>query len=187
MKLRLSGAVRLVLAAFLPTLVSLLGFGVPIPRTPSMGQSRSAKPPRQMRAEVTNPVVSWTMSLRPVDAVRQHGAFRITRRMVCGCAVVEVAGRLDLRSSFTLRESLISIMNSGSLPMLVDLTDVNFIDSTGLGVLAVLARHPKLDLADLAIVCPEGRVRTTLRIAGLDQVISVYPTQGQALRDEVAA
>jgi anti-anti-sigma factor len=69
----------------------------------------------------------------------------------------------------------------------VDLSDVEFIDSTGLGVLAVAARHPGLDVADLVLVAGEGSVSRSLRLAGLDRVISVYPTQDHMLLGKAAA
>jgi anti-sigma B factor antagonist len=104
-----------------------------------------------------------------------------------GPAIVQVTGRLDLYSSLGLRESLFSILDSGAPPVLVDLTDVDFIDSTGLGVIAVLARHPKVDPAEIAIICPDGRVRRTLTLVGIDQSISVYATLDEAVEQEAAA
>jgi hypothetical protein len=41
--------------------------------------------------------------------------------------------------------------------------------------------------ADRAIVCPEGRARSTLRMAGVDQYISVYATRHVAPAEEAAA
>ena len=128
------------------------------------------------------------MSLRPSGATCARDDFRIKRQgLEGGAVVVEVAGELDLCSSHTLREHLDFVVDSGATTVVVDLTRLSFIDSTGLGVLAVLARRPGFDAVDLAIVCPEGRIRRRLRTTGLDRVLPVYPTQGQGLRGETAA
>jgi anti-sigma B factor antagonist len=127
------------------------------------------------------------MSQYPIDSICRDGDLMITSRMTNGSAVIEVAGRLDLNTSNCLRESLMRIVDSGTASVTVDLSDVEFIDSTGLGVLAVAARHPRLDVADLVLVAGEGSVRRSLRLAGLDRVISVHPTQDHMLLDEVAA
>jgi anti-sigma B factor antagonist len=127
------------------------------------------------------------MRLFPAGGVRRRGEFRVSRRTVHDSTIVEVAGRLDLCSSCTLRESLISAVDSGAAKVLIDLSGVEFIDSTGLSVLAVVARHPRHGVTDLAIVCPEGRVREALRAAGLDQVIPVRSTKDAALAEEAVA
>jgi anti-sigma B factor antagonist len=128
------------------------------------------------------------MSLQLSTATRTRDDFRIKRQgLESGAVVVEVAGKLDLCSSHTLREHLEFVVSSGAATVVVDLTRLSFIDSTGLGVLAVLARRPGFHAVDLAIVCPEGRIRGRLRATGLDRVMPVYSTQGQALRGETAA
>ena len=106
------------------------------------------------------------------------------RRSQGGAVVVAVAGELDLCSSQTLREHLTAAADAGASTIVVDLGELSFIDSTGLGVLALLARRLTPAAADLVIVCPEGRVRGLLAMTGLDRFIPVYPTRGEALRGE---
>ena len=68
--------------------------------------------------------------------------------------------------------------------MLVDLSELRFIDSTGIGVLAMAARRLALEVG-LAIVCPEGRVCGLLAMTGLDRVVPIFPTRSEALCSEV--
>ena len=112
--------------------------------------------------------------------------FHIRRTALAdGAIVVAVAGELDLCSSHTLREALLAAADSGAASIVVDLSELSLIDSTGLGVLALLARRLTLASVDLAIVCPEGRVCGLLTQTGLDRAIPVYPTGGEALRPAV--
>ncbi len=120
--------------------------------------------------------------------MRASDGFRIKRlRLGDGAVVVEVAGELDLCSSHTFREHLAGATDSGAAAVVVDLTGISFIDSTGLSVLAVQARRAALDGPALAVVCPEGRVRKVLTMTGLDRVIPVYATRGKAQRSEALA
>ncbi len=116
------------------------------------------------------------------------GDFRIRRTAPAdGAIVVAVAGELDLCSSHTLRETLLAAADSGAASIVVDLSELSLIDSTGLGVLALLARRAAPAAAELVIVCPEGRVSRLLTLSGLDQVVPVYATRGAALRGEAVA
>ena len=128
------------------------------------------------------------MNVRAGCAAQASDDFCVLRSpLEGGGVVVAVAGELDLCSSQTLGEHLTAAADSGARPMLVDLSDLRFIDSTGLGVLALLARRLTPAAADLMIVSPEGRVRGLLAMTGLDQVIPVHPTRGEALRSDALA
>ena len=123
------------------------------------------------------------MSSRADWAAQASDDFRIRRTTLeDGAIVVAAAGELDLCSSQTLREHLTAAADSGAASIVVDLSELSLIDSTGLGVLALLARRLTLESVDLAIVCPECRTRGLLAMTGLDRFIPVYPTRGEALR-----
>jgi len=114
--------------------------------------------------------------------------FRIERlRLGDGAEVVQVAGELDLCSTHTFKEHLASAVDSDAAVVVVDLTEISFIDSTGLSLLAVQARRAALGGPVLAVVCPDGRVRKLLTMTGLDQVVPVYSTRAAALRGATLA
>lgn len=125
------------------------------------------------------------ISLRADRAAPGLDDFRIRRvPLEGGGVVVEVAGELDICSSYTLREKLVAAEVSRAAPLVVDLSKLSFIDSTGLGVLAMLGRRFALE-DGLAIVCPNGRARRSLALAGLEQLIPVFHTRSEALGSEV--
>ena len=95
--------------------------------------------------------------------------------------VLEVAGEVDVYTGPTLRDRISDLLDTGSHQLVIDLGKVDFIDSTGLGVL-VGVRNRALELGGgLDLVCSHERVLKLLRITGLDQVFSVYPTVDDAL------
>jgi anti-sigma B factor antagonist len=120
------------------------------------------------------------IGVRTGRAMHGRDDFRIRRERLDDGVVLEVSGRLDICSSHTLREKLALAAVSGASRLVVDLSELRFIDSTGIGVLAMAARRLALE-AGLAIVCPEGRVCRTLALAGLDRVAPIYTTRSEAL------
>ena len=127
------------------------------------------------------------ISVRPGRATQGRDDFRIGQvRLEDGGVVVEVSGELDICSSHTLREKLTAASVLSASRLVVDLSELRFIDSTGIGVLAMAARRLALEVG-LAIVCPEGRVCRTLTLAGLDRVVPIFTTRSEALCSEEAA
>lgn len=120
--------------------------------------------------------------------MRGSDGFRIKRLWLGdGAVVVQVAGELDLCSSLTFRAHLASAMDSGAAAVVVDFTEISFIDSTGLGALGVQAHRAALHGPVLAVVCPEGRIRKLLTMTGLDRIAPVYSLRDAALRGVTVA
>ena len=84
--------------------------------------------------------------------------------------VVSVQGELDIASAPRLREAVIDVVTSGHAEVIVDLDGVDFIDSTGLGVLVGALKRTRTHGGDLRIVCASRRVLDVFDLTGLDQV-----------------
>ncbi len=67
--------------------------------------------------------------------------------------------------------------------LIVDLTKVDFLDSTGLGALIGGQRRAREFDGEVRLVAKEGQILSLLRITGLLKVFSVYPTLDEALKD----
>lgn len=65
--------------------------------------------------------------------------------------------------------------------LIVDLTDVSFIDSTGLGVLVTALKHTREAGGSLDVVVAAPRVLKVLALTGLDVVIPLHATLDEAL------
>ncbi len=91
--------------------------------------------------------------------------FTITTRNLPGIHVVALHGELDIASADGLAEALVEVAGS---TLVVDLSDLTFIDSTGIGAL-VLARNRILahGQGELVLSRPGGIVRRVLEIVGL--------------------
>jgi anti-sigma B factor antagonist len=115
-----------------------------------------------------------------VAAFRADGPATFCLHCSSGCAVVVATGEIDLYTAPALRDSLIRAGESSS-SIVIDLTEVTFLDSTGLGVmLGALGRARTTDRS-VALVGPTDMVKRVLQITGLDQVFSTYARLDEAL------
>src|SRR5664280_1187901 len=92
-------------------------------------------------------------------------------------AVVEPSGELDFDTGPELDACLTSAMESGASRVVVDLTQVTFIDSSALGMLVGAARRSAGQTTELMIVCPPGNVARVIAITGLSRVFPIYATR----------
>ena len=97
--------------------------------------------------------------------------------------VVEVAGEIDAASAPELRKCLHQTIDAGSRQLVVDLRQVSFIDSMGLGVLLGAKRRLRGHGPDggIQLVCADGLVLRVLRLTSLDGVFPVHATLADAL------
>ncbi len=98
-----------------------------------------------------------------------------------GTVVIRVSGEIDMTNSLALRERLFGELDEEATQVVLDLHAADRIDTTGLSVILELARLCGREDRELAIVCPEGRVRQALANTGLDQVIDTHATLDEVL------
>ena len=111
-------------------------------------------------------------------------AFRIDQRQQANLVIVDVTGEIDLCSSFSFREQLGRVIESGAERVAIDLSEVTLIDSAGLSVLAGVARRFILEERELVVVCSDARLRRVLTITGLDRVVPVLNTLAEEVVEQ---
>jgi anti-sigma B factor antagonist len=93
-----------------------------------------------------------------------------------GSAVVAVAGEIDVYTSPILQERLVEVIRDGSSSIVLDLSEVTFLDSTGLGVLITGLKRCRSAGGDLVLVTAQPNVLKVLEITGLNDVFKVHDT-----------
>jgi anti-sigma B factor antagonist len=88
--------------------------------------------------------------------------------------VVEVKGEVDLYTAPRLKALLTELTAGGRSRIAVVFSGVEFMDSTGLGVLISGLKRCREAGGTLALVAPTEPVRKVLGITGLDQVFSIH-------------
>ena len=97
-----------------------------------------------------------------------------------GIEVVAVSGEIDIASAPRLITGLNDAVGVGDRPMIVDLTGVGFMDSTGLALLLNAHRRLARRGKGFAVVCADGPVRRVFTITDMVDVLQVRPTLAEA-------
>jgi anti-sigma B factor antagonist len=95
-------------------------------------------------------------------------------------SVVSVEGELDLSTAPRLKWMLLDSLESEGAHVVADLSLVNFMDSTALGVLVSVQRKLAPDTR-LAIVCDSDNVLQIFEFSGIDSAFAIFPTLDEAL------
>ncbi|MEP7161522.1 MAG: STAS domain-containing protein [Dermatophilaceae bacterium] len=98
-----------------------------------------------------------------------------------GIAVITPAGDVDVTSAFRLRDAIDRVLASGLCWLVVDLREVPFMDSTGLGVLVGRLKVVRARRGSIRIVVAAPRMLRVLSITGLDTVFPLHETVSEAL------
>ena len=94
--------------------------------------------------------------------------------------IVRLAGELDLYNAPAVRDALTLACADRPLAVVVDLSEVEFMDSTALGVL-IEARTKLQNRQGFHLAAPGLETRRALEISGLDRHFTVHETVEQAL------
>jgi anti-sigma B factor antagonist len=99
--------------------------------------------------------------------------FSVTSRAQGDWTIVSVVGELDLSTAPALRGDLIEHLEAGHARLIVDMTDVAFMDSTGLGMLVAVLKRAKESGGSLVLSGPQRQVRRVLQITGVEDLFAV--------------
>jgi anti-sigma B factor antagonist len=94
--------------------------------------------------------------------------------------VVAVSGEIDVYTAPKLREHLIDLVSGGHYNLIVDLEGVDFLDSTGLGVLVGGLKLVRSHDGTLDLVCSQDRILKIFRITGLTKVFTIHDSVADA-------
>jgi anti-sigma B factor antagonist len=108
-------------------------------------------------------------------------AVRVTSEDVGERSVVAVSGEIDVASADAMRERLNQLVSAGRTSLVVDLTAVQFMDSTGLGVLVGTLKKVRGAGGSLDLVIDGDRLLRLFRLTSLDQVFTIHATLEDAL------
>lgn len=98
----------------------------------------------------------------------------LATRTVAEHTVLEVGGEVDVYTAPRLRERLVELVDAGARNVVVDLAGVEFLDSTGLGVLVGAMKRLRVANGTFGLVCSKEPLLKIFRITALDQVFPIY-------------
>ena len=95
--------------------------------------------------------------------------------------VLSANGDVDAYTAPILRDAISKVLAGGHHHIVCDLTDVGFLDSTGLGVLVGRLKAVRVLEGDMRLVITSERVLRNFKITGLENIFSIYSTAGDAV------
>ncbi|MDZ4179533.1 MAG: STAS domain-containing protein [Coriobacteriia bacterium] len=102
-----------------------------------------------------------------------------TENVGASCTLV-LSGEVDVYTSPRLKQELADVVDAGCVQVVVDLENLSFIDSSGLGVLVSGLRRVKDKGGTLRLVCTKDGILKIFRITGLDKVFAVFANVEEA-------
>jgi anti-sigma B factor antagonist len=100
-----------------------------------------------------------------------------------GFAIVRPTGRLNMVTAGELRQSIVDAVASGHASVAVDLSGVDFMDSSGLGAIVGAMKTAQKAKGDVRIAAPSDQVKLVLQLTNMDRVLKPYATAEGAFDD----
>ena len=99
-----------------------------------------------------------------------------------GGVVLAPSGRLTVVTAPQLREAVANQLVSGQKLIVVDLSGIDFVDSSGLGALVSCLKSARQSGGDLRLVAPTEQVSMVLKMTNLDRILQPRASVDDALR-----
>jgi anti-sigma B factor antagonist len=104
------------------------------------------------------------------------------RQIEPGITLVELTGRFALgRESQRLEQIIDGLVNAGHTRAILNLTEVNYVDSAGIGLIALSGGRMKEAGGKLVVVAPSGRALEMLKMTQVNRIVAVCPTVDEAV------
>ncbi len=103
-------------------------------------------------------------------------------REMGGIPVVELEGEIDLSTSPVFKETVYGVIESGNKDVIIDLNELEFMDSTGLGVLVAALKKTSYQGGSIRLICNKRNILKVFTITGLDKVFSIYDNLQRCLQ-----
>lgn len=105
----------------------------------------------------------------------------LATRAVGDTTIVVVSGEIDVYTAPRLRDQISQLVGEGVRHLVIDMEGVEFLDSTGLGVLVGALKKVRTQDGSLGLICTQERLLKIFRITGLARVFLIHASTEQAL------
>ena len=95
-------------------------------------------------------------------------------------SIVGLRGEIDVYTAPRLRQAIVDLVDSGERRIVIDMEKVDFLDSTGLGVLVEGLKRAKTNEGDLAIVATHDKILKIFDITGLNKAFRIFGSVEEA-------
>jgi anti-sigma B factor antagonist len=107
-----------------------------------------------------------------------------TRNPSAEVCVLSLEGEIDVYTSIQLKQDIAELLGTGVKYIVLNLSKVEYLDSTGLGVLIGTLKRLRENGGNLLIVGPAPRITRIFEITGLYKIFAIYTTEQEAATQE---
>jgi anti-sigma B factor antagonist len=93
---------------------------------------------------------------------------------VGAASVLTLRGEIDVYTAPRLRQAIIDLVDGGASHIIIDMSAVDFLDSTGLGVLVGGLKRVRVKDGSLSIVTSQDKILKIFDITGLNKVFPIH-------------
>jgi anti-sigma B factor antagonist len=98
----------------------------------------------------------------------------LSTRELDGATIVSVGGEIDVYTAPRLRDQITDLVGDGVYDLIIDMEAVEFLDSTGLGVLVGGLKKVRAHNGSMQLICTQDRLLKIFRITGLAKVFTIH-------------
>jgi anti-sigma B factor antagonist len=106
---------------------------------------------------------------------------KIRVRQLNGVAIIDCSGEVDLYSSTQLREAMVKELNGEASSVLINMTGISYIDSSGIATLLEGLQLSKKTQKRFGLYGLQKNARSVLRLARLDTVFTIWESEQEAV------
>jgi len=106
---------------------------------------------------------------------------KIESKEMDGIGVIVLEGEVDVYTAPKLKSRLIDLVDEGKYNIVIDLQKVEFMDSSGLGVLVGGLKRVKSHQGSISLVVTQENILKIFRITGLVKVFPIYASEEEAI------
>lgn len=111
---------------------------------------------------------------------------RITQRRLADAAVLDIADEFVYGTRQEFTAALETAKQQGFRHLILNLSQVTFVDSAAIGLLALTMHQYNADNRTLSLVSPQGTVKQILELANIQKMIPVFPSEAAATSGRAA-
>jgi anti-sigma B factor antagonist len=97
-----------------------------------------------------------------------------------GVSVVDLNGEIDVYTSPKVKETITDLIDKGHYSLVINLENVRYIDSTGLGVLIGGLKRVREHSGTVHLVCTNPQIKKIFDITGLAKIFGIYDSEQAA-------
>lgn len=103
-----------------------------------------------------------------------------------GATILVLRGEIDVYTAPRLRQTIVDLVDGGTSRLVVDMERVDFLDSTGLGVLVEGLKRVKSRGGSLSIVATQDKILKIFDITGLNKAFPIHASVDDAVKEPVS-